>query len=115
MKTVAVDEITEGMTLSSDVYQQDGKVLLGVGTELTERHRSLLGKRGIEMVSVDDEEEEVIESGPPAFLEEEEQPESAETIAVKTEIENVFAAHAENPLMMQLKELALGRADKIQL
>ncbi|MEP6572202.1 MAG: hypothetical protein ABJD11_05880 [Gemmatimonadota bacterium] len=59
VSVIATDDLAVGMVVAEDVADQQGRLLLGAGTTLTERHlRAFLmwGIRGIRVRGADDEE-----------------------------------------------------------
>ncbi|MHC4885338.1 MAG: hypothetical protein ACYTGH_09665 [Planctomycetota bacterium] len=109
MKKIPVEEIEDGMVLAGEVFGPEGNSLLGEGTVLSERHRSLLGKRGIEMVSIVAEDDEPVSDLPP------ESECSTTELVARTEIERVFSACGQDESMAMLKAMALARAGRIKL
>ena len=47
MAKIHLDNITAGMVLAADVKERSGRVLLRVGTELTERHLNIFKTWGV--------------------------------------------------------------------
>ncbi len=47
MGNVYVDQLSPGMVLNSDVKDQNGRLLLKAGTELSEKHLSILRSWGV--------------------------------------------------------------------
>lgn len=101
---IATEEIEEGMVLAREVLTPDGNPLLGAGTELTGRHRSLLEHHRVKAVQVVAPEESSVRSEPvePEFPE------------VQERLTEVFSEVRGNRLMEMLLELARERAAKIQ-
>lgn len=113
MKKIPVDQIENGMVLAVDALSDDGSPLLGEGTALSVRHRTLLGRRGVEMVSIVSSEEDTAVT--PAFLVENDEEPSSDGERVRKEIELIFAASLGNESMLALMRLALARIDRIHL
>ena len=97
-----------------EVFGPDGNSLLVEGSTLSERHRSLLGKRGVEMVNIvtAESEAEAVPEPVPAFLPEEGDDESSKA---REEIATVFAACDDDETMKRLMRLALDRAERIRI
>lgn len=47
MGTVAIDNIESGMVLASDVHDRSGRMLLGAGAELTQKHLTIFRTWGV--------------------------------------------------------------------
>ena len=47
MGTVAIDNIETGMVLASDVHDRSGRMLLGAGAELTQKHLTIFRSWGV--------------------------------------------------------------------
>lgn len=109
MKVIIVEKVEEGMVLSADVTDASGNTLLGAGTVLTAKHRTLLERREIASVRIKDEEDEP--TTPPAETiskstgEAEGGDVSEEALAT---IEHMFESVMSDPLMVQL----FGKARK---
>jgi len=55
MRIIEIEELKEGMKLAKTVYDDTGRVLLSVGTELTERYIRKLSSFGMPFIYIEDE------------------------------------------------------------
>ncbi len=110
MKRIPVSQVTTGLVLAREVLDAQGNSLLNEGMPLTELHRDLLLRRGIETVAIKDEADpdSTAESVPEA---QEAQDEEAARKRI-AEVERVFADVKDNPLMQELYRLALKYAEQ---
>ncbi len=100
---LAVDDLHPGVPVVEDVYDQQGRLLMSAGTELTERHLRACQLWGITRVRVRAEglAEEAIPEGPtPEQL-------AAAELATQQRFRNTDPAH---PLVMELFRLCVIRA-----
>lgn len=115
MKRTPVDQIEAGAVLGADVLDDSGNVLLGKGTKLTERHKGMLERRGIEQVMTMDSAsaavEEVKELAAETVSSSEASGETAgpspAVLARLERIETIFSDAMDDPLMRELYQIAV--------
>ncbi|MBX3009636.1 MAG: hypothetical protein KF816_16555 [Melioribacteraceae bacterium] len=54
VKSIAIEKITSGTKLASDVRNKYGQILLGAGMELDEKHKKIFKMWGIVTVEIED-------------------------------------------------------------
>jgi len=63
MREIAIEELTLGMCLSKDMYNDLGNIILSQGTEIAEKHLDYFRKHGIFFVYVEENEEVISSDG----------------------------------------------------
>ncbi|MBF4693832.1 HD-GYP domain-containing protein [Fusibacter ferrireducens] len=59
MREIAIEELTLGMCLSKDIYNDLGNIILSQGTEIAEKHLDYFRKHGIFFVYIDEIDEAI--------------------------------------------------------
>jgi HD-GYP domain-containing protein (c-di-GMP phosphodiesterase class II) len=62
MKEIAIEELTVGLCLSKDIYNDLGNIILAQGTEILDRHIEYFKNHGIQYVYIDDQDLQKIKS-----------------------------------------------------
>ena len=96
MRHIPVGEAQVGDRIAEAIYNENGRVLLPVGTRLSEAVLSRLNGWGVDRVAVQGQED----------LSDE------ETSFLLDVLEHRFAGHEENPLMMRIKDAARGHLSR---
>lgn len=113
MKRIPVSQITAGLVLAREVLDAQGNSLLNEGMPLTELHRDLLLRRGIETVAIKDETDpDTTAESVPEIPEPQDEAAVAATKKRIAEVEQVFADVKDHPLMQELYHLALKYAEQ---
>ncbi|MBN2711753.1 MAG: hypothetical protein JXR97_04870 [Planctomycetes bacterium] len=117
MKKIPLSQIEDGMILGTDVLDDNGNVLLGVGTSIGEKHKGMLSRRGIENVVVTDPEQVAVNDAKDAAekaMEAEAGEEELSDAAKKqiARIEHAFSDVLGDPNMRELYRLSLKWARK---
>lgn len=107
MGKVAIDMLEVGMKLASDVHDRSGRMLLGIGAELTQKHLLIFRTWGvieadIEGVGDTDSDDLLPADMDPALL-------AATEVALKNRFRHVDTSH---PAMHELLKLAAIREVK---
>ena len=85
-----------GDRIAQAIYNENGRVLLPVGARLSEAVLSRLNGWGVDRVTVQGEED----------------PSGESTNSLLDALEHRFAGHEEDPLMMRIKDAALGHLSR---
>ncbi len=98
-KFIRVEEIGEGMVLASPVTNKFNQTLLGPGTLLTAKHKSLLKTWGVQMLAIISEEtsNEEVDTSVTQFL----------TDDAKRQLDLRLGWQPENPFEQDLYNMAL--------
>ena len=96
MRHLPVGEAQVGDRISEAIYNENGRVLLPVGARLSEAVLSRLNGWGVDRVTVQGEED----------------PSGERTNSLLDALEHRFAGHEEDPLMMRIKDAALGHLSR---
>ncbi len=108
-QVVNIDEIKEGMTLSEDVINPQGLVLIKKDVELTEKHIKVLKRWGISTVAIADSLDVAADGRPKAEIMQEKLAE------VSTQLESRFSGYDNNEIMMGIKSCVKEyRVDQIK-
>ena len=114
MRRIPISKIVAGLTVAREVLDASGNVLLAEGAILTEQHRNLLLRRGIENIAVMDMDEEMAEGAPATDAPSLKQVVARENVEERlAEVEQIFAAVKDEPLMRELYRLALKHAEQV--
>lgn len=104
MGIVALDNLTTGMVLSTDVHDRSGRLLLGAGTELNQKHLVIFRTWGVNEVAIRGEDE----SGGHAALPPDISPEDLK--CAEQNLAPLFRmADTEHPAMKEILHLAALR------
>ncbi len=96
MRHIPVGEAQVGDRIAEAIYNENGRVLLPVGARLSEAVLSRLNGWGVDRVAVQSEEDPADEG----------------TNSLLDALEHRFAGHEEDPLMMRIKDAALGHLSR---
>jgi len=101
---IALDNLTTGMVLAADVHDRSGRLLLGEGTELTQKHLGIFRTWGITEASIVGIDESEGQSALPADV-------SPEDLArAEKSLEPIFRlAGTDHPVMKEILQLAALR------
>ena len=96
MRHIPVGEAQVGDRIAEAIYNENGRVLLPVGACLSEAVLSRLNGWGVDRITVQGEED----------------PSGERTNSMLDALEHRFAGHEEDPLMMRIKDAALGHLSR---
>lgn len=96
-QVVNIDEVQVGMTLSEDVINPQGLVLIKKNVELTEKHIKVMMRWGISTISVADSLDVAADGRPIAEIMQEKLTE------IGLQLENRFLGCDNNEIMMDIK------------
>ena len=105
MGKVAIENIETGMVLASDVHDRSGRMLLGAGAELTQKHLVIFRTWGVVEADIAGQgSEEAVDQAQPADVD------PLELAAVEQELALLFRhANRAHPAIVELMRLAALR------
>ncbi|MDD2365937.1 MAG: hypothetical protein PHN84_07200 [Desulfuromonadaceae bacterium] len=104
MGKVAIDNIETGMVLAADVHDRSGRMLLGAGAELTQKHLVIFRTWGVLEADIVGEGNDESSDAIPADVD------PAELLAAEQSLEPLFChTTRDHPVMLELMKLAALR------